>query len=278
MTSRPDVLIVGGGIIGAAFAAELSQRGIAVTLIDKGPIGHGCSYGNAGWITPSFALPLPRPGMLLKSLKWLCDRDSPLYIQPRLDWELARWLLRFVRSMNHASLHRAAAALTELSTFGLDFYRDLAAQRQSVFGFQQRGLLVVAQTEAGRQAAGWERELVGKYGIAGRELDADGVRALEPAITGPGVCGGVYYPAERTSSLWPPSWPWCNVPRLAEPTCEPTPRCSRFSGKAAASKACERPGVGSRRIRWSGPRGPGRPDSPLPSACASRSSPARATR
>jgi D-amino-acid dehydrogenase len=69
MTSRASVLIGGGGIIGAACAAELSQRGVSVTLIDKGPIGHGCSYGNAGWITPSFALPLPRPGMLLKSLK-----------------------------------------------------------------------------------------------------------------------------------------------------------------------------------------------------------------
>jgi 2-polyprenyl-6-methoxyphenol hydroxylase-like FAD-dependent oxidoreductase len=38
MTSRSSVLIGGGGIIGAACAAELSQRGVSVALIDKGPL------------------------------------------------------------------------------------------------------------------------------------------------------------------------------------------------------------------------------------------------
>lgn len=61
---RADVLIVGGGIIGICCAWELAQRGLSVMVIDKRDIGHGCSYGNAGWLTPCFALPLPMPGML----------------------------------------------------------------------------------------------------------------------------------------------------------------------------------------------------------------------
>jgi D-amino-acid dehydrogenase len=47
---KQDVLIIGGGVIGLSAAYELSSRGVAVTVIDKGDPGYGCSYGNAGWL------------------------------------------------------------------------------------------------------------------------------------------------------------------------------------------------------------------------------------
>lgn len=196
MINKPDILIIGGGIIGAACAYELSQRGASVVVIDKGEIGHGCSYGNAGWITPCFALPLPMPGMFFKSLGWLIDPDSPLYIKPSCSWQLVRWLMRFVRSMNTATMQRAVAALTELSKYSLKEYRRLDAERPGAFDLQLQGLLMVACTVAGLEAARLEMNLVGQHGIPGRELDAAGVRALEPAITGPSVLGGVFFPDE----------------------------------------------------------------------------------
>src|SRR5438094_860370 len=121
---QAEVLIIGGGIIGAACAYELAQRGVAVTVIDKGEIGFGCSYGNAGWVTPCFALPLPMPGMFLKSLQWLLDSESPLYIKPRLSWQLVSWLWRFMRSMNERTMRESVAALTELSKYTLEAYKQ----------------------------------------------------------------------------------------------------------------------------------------------------------
>src|SRR3954467_15889133 len=111
-SDRPQILIIGAGVIGMATAHELSSRGAKVTVIDRGEPGFGCSYGNAGWITPCFALPLPMPGMFFKSLKWLSNPDSPLYIQPRLSLSLARWLTRFLFSMNEKHLQRSVTALT----------------------------------------------------------------------------------------------------------------------------------------------------------------------
>ena len=43
-------------------------RGVSVVVLDKGQVGQGCSYGNAGWLSPCLATPLPMPGLLLKSL------------------------------------------------------------------------------------------------------------------------------------------------------------------------------------------------------------------
>lgn len=182
-------LVIGGGIIGAACADELARRGQAVTLIDRGEIGHGCSYGNAGWLTPCFALPLPQPGMLLKSIGWLLDPDSPLYIQPRPSLDLLRWLTRFVCSMNRRHLHNSANALVELSKYSLAAYRELPT-------FTPKGLLMLAQTEAGLKDAIDEMDLVAQFGVPGRKLDRDQTRQLEPALSRSDFLGGVYFPDE----------------------------------------------------------------------------------
>src|SRR2546422_6157581 len=49
-----DVVIVGGGIIGAACAYELSRAGASVTLIERDELAAGASGRNAGlWVRPT---------------------------------------------------------------------------------------------------------------------------------------------------------------------------------------------------------------------------------
>jgi D-hydroxyproline dehydrogenase subunit beta len=49
----PDVAVVGGGIVGAACAYELSRAGASVTLIERAELAAGASGRNQGW----FVLP-----------------------------------------------------------------------------------------------------------------------------------------------------------------------------------------------------------------------------
>lgn len=193
--TKADVLIIGGGVIGISCAYYLSLQGVKATVIDKSEPGLGCSYGNAGWITPCFALPLPLPGMLIKSLKWLADPMSPLHIQPKPSLLLFRWMFRFLRSMNWKTAHRSIQALTEISKFSLSEYSRMSQEFGTDFGFSQKGLLLVGLTSEGVQAAAQEQELVGNYGIPGTRLDEAQVKELEPALTGP-LTGGVYFPNE----------------------------------------------------------------------------------
>jgi len=190
-----DVLIIGGGVVGMAAAYELSGSGVSVTVVDRGEPGFGCSYGNAGWITPSLARPLPSPGMLGKALRWMLDPDSPLYIQPRMNASLARWLLRFLRSMNAAHMNRAIDALTGLTRHSLDVYAGLDAETGHATGFRRDGLLVAASTDAGREDALGLREIASRRGVPGHPLDPAELRELEPAVTGR-IAGGVFFPQE----------------------------------------------------------------------------------
>src|SRR5205085_11253396 len=56
----PDVIVVGGGIIGAGCALELSRAGASVTLIERDGLAAGASGRNQGWLVePSDPLNLP---------------------------------------------------------------------------------------------------------------------------------------------------------------------------------------------------------------------------
>ena len=49
----PDIVVVGGGIIGAACAFELAERGAAVTLLEKDELAAGASGRNLGYLDTS---------------------------------------------------------------------------------------------------------------------------------------------------------------------------------------------------------------------------------
>lgn len=48
--TRPDAIVVGGGIVGAACARELARAGLAVTLVEGGFIGGGATAAGMGHI------------------------------------------------------------------------------------------------------------------------------------------------------------------------------------------------------------------------------------
>jgi glycine/D-amino acid oxidase-like deaminating enzyme len=62
--SGRSVVVIGGGVIGVSSAYYLARDGWEVTLLEKGDICAGSSYGNAGLVVPSHSVPLAAPGVL----------------------------------------------------------------------------------------------------------------------------------------------------------------------------------------------------------------------
>ncbi len=50
---NPDVVVIGGGVIGLSIARELAGCGLSIVLIDRGPIGRAASWAGAGILPPS---------------------------------------------------------------------------------------------------------------------------------------------------------------------------------------------------------------------------------
>ena len=73
MARTPDVLVVGGGIVGSAIAWRLAKAGAAVTLVEKGPIGREASWAAGGMLTPVHLAEYP------PALAGACSASLALY-------------------------------------------------------------------------------------------------------------------------------------------------------------------------------------------------------
>lgn len=58
---RPEVVVVGAGIAGAATALELKDRGAFVTAVDACQPGSGATGASAGMLAPQYEVPEPGP-------------------------------------------------------------------------------------------------------------------------------------------------------------------------------------------------------------------------
>jgi len=197
-----NVVVIGGGVVGVSCARELALRGVDVTVLERDRIGHGCSYGNAGWLTPSLATPLANPAMLMKSFRWMFDPESPLYIQPRLDAAYLRWLAEFLLSSRKAKFERGTAALVELCNASVDLWEALAKRSTVPFGFERHGLLTVYENRASFDHARASIDLVARSGIRAEQWSPDEVREKEPAIVGAQV-GGYFFPDDAHCEPYP---------------------------------------------------------------------------
>lgn len=175
-----------------ASALELARRGAQVTVLERDRIGHGCSYGNAGWLAASQAAPLANPHMLLKSFKWMLQPESPLYIQPRLDPAFARWLVEFLAASRKGPFERGAVALVELCRVSIDMWEAVAARSPESFGFERHGLLAVYETPESIEGARDWMKFVQDCGLPAERWTPDEVRAKEPSIVG-AQTGGIFY-------------------------------------------------------------------------------------
>ena len=78
MTAKPEIIIVGAGIVGACLAYEASQRGLRPLVLSAGPIGATLVAGGASATAASWA--------------WInaCSTDDPDYFRLR-HVSLRRW-------------------------------------------------------------------------------------------------------------------------------------------------------------------------------------------
>lgn len=123
---RPrKVAVVGAGMVGLSTAWFLQEHGVEVTVLDRGAVGAGSSWGNAGWLTPSMAVPLPEPSVLKYGIGALLDPASPVYVPPTVDPRLLRFLLQFARNCTQRRWASAMQALVPLNRDALAAYAEL---------------------------------------------------------------------------------------------------------------------------------------------------------
>lgn len=187
------VIVIGAGIVGVSSAYRLQMAGHEVTIIDKGDVGRGCSYGNGGAISPDLCVPVALPGMLKRVPRWFADPLGPLVVRWAHLHQSLPWLIRWVRQGGNLDKVRAAShALRALHQQALTDYRDMLGEDYAKH-IEETGQIYVWQHDRSGPVENLAKALREEHGVKAERLSASDIQRIDPQLN-PIYCNGLYFP------------------------------------------------------------------------------------
>lgn len=190
MSSRPEhVIVVGAGMVGLSTAWFLQREGIRVTVVDRGGVAAGSSWGNAGWLAPSLTLPLPDPAILAGGIKATLSPSSPVYVPLTTNPRLLKFLADFTRHCTPSKWRAAMTVFNEANALALDAFDELEGLSEPTKPAEP--FTAAFASESDRRKLIDEFDHVAELGrqTAYTLLDADEVHALVPTLGEAVTCG-----------------------------------------------------------------------------------------
>jgi D-amino-acid dehydrogenase len=185
--ARPPerVAVIGAGMVGLATAWFLQERGVSVTVLDRKGVAAGSSWGNAGWLTPGLATPLPEPAVLRYGVRAVLSPSSPVYVPPSADPRLIKFMAGFARHSTAARWKTAMGALVPINRRALAAFDALAEGGVTGQTVEAKSFLAAYRTEAERTVLLEEIEHIhaAGQGIEFDVLTGAEAREVEPSLS-----------------------------------------------------------------------------------------------
>lgn len=177
------VLVLGGGVLGTATAYFLARDGHEVEVVERQrALAQDASSGNAGLIAPghSFSWASPAaPRMLLRSL---AGAATAIRVKPRIDPELVRWGIRFLRECPSDRAVANTLVKLRLCQYSQGVMEELVAKEEIDYGHVSAGVLYLYRDERELELGYKKSSLLREHGQEQEVLDADACVEYEPAL------------------------------------------------------------------------------------------------
>ena len=165
-------------------------------VLERDQVGKAASYGNAGSIAPGHP-PINKPGRVRQALKSLFDPLSPVYVAPRFDPALAKWLWSFSRTCTEKHVEYSMKVLAPLGHASRALFEELIQTENLRCYFCRGGYYEIYLTERGIESAKEESGMLSRYGFHPEVVSGAELREREAAINDR-VVGGMFYPEAAT--------------------------------------------------------------------------------
>ena len=195
------VAVIGAGIIGITTAYELAADGHEVSVFERcGAAAEETSFANAGVVAPGYVTPWAAPGMPGKVLCHLFSRHSPVKIGWPLSGSELAWMWKWLLACKLETYLPNRARLQRLAFYSRTRLHALTNSLQLVYE-RSPGYLVLLRGEQDSRLVQPGLQVLRDAGVAFREIDAEEVRKLEPAINpDTSFLGGIHLPDDEVAN------------------------------------------------------------------------------
>jgi D-amino-acid dehydrogenase len=197
--ARTDVIVLGAGVVGTSAALHLAKRGLSVALVERGGVGEGTSYGNAGILEGNTFFPYPFPtdpaALLRIAFKRATEANYHLSVLPKL----LPWLFAYYRAGLPDRMYEFAYGMRPLFAAAVAEHEALLKEAGAEKYLRKNGWLKVYRSESTYRNVQGDLEAIAKAGLAFERLDREGSLALEPDLA-PTFAHGVFWPTAASIS------------------------------------------------------------------------------
>jgi len=187
------IIVIGAGIVGVSCAYRLQSAGHEVTLIDKGAVGMGCSFGNGGAISPDLCVPIALPGMLKRVPRWFADPLGPLVVRWSHFPSALPWMIKWIKEGRDIQKVQANSnALRALHRHALADYREMLGADYAEH-IEETGQIYVWQNDRSGPVEILAKTLRERHGVKAERLNAADIQRIDPHLN-PIYKNGLHFP------------------------------------------------------------------------------------
>ena len=195
------VAVIGAGIVGITTAYELAVDGHEVTVFERrSAAAEETSFANAGVVAPGYVTPWAAPGMPGKVISHLFSRHAPV----KLGWPLSgrdlAWMWKWYQSCKLETYLANRAQMQRLAFYSRERLHQLTDDLQLEYD-RSPGYMVLLRSEKDSKLVQPGLQVLREAGVTFREIDADEVRRIEPALNPEtALLGAVHLPDDGVAN------------------------------------------------------------------------------
>ncbi len=195
------VAVIGAGIIGITTAYELAVDGHEVTVFERrSAAAEETSFANAGIVAPGYVTPWAAPGMPGKVLSYLFSRHSPVRLSLPLSGQDLAWMWKWRQACQLETYLANRTRLQRLAFYSRHRLHLLSARHELEYE-RSAGYMVLLRAEKDSRLVQPGLQVLRDAGVAFRQISADEVRQIEPALhPGTELLGAIHLPDDEVAN------------------------------------------------------------------------------
>lgn len=198
------ITVVGAGVVGAATALSLSEKGYEVSLLDAAnALGQGASGANGAQLSYNYTDAMASPDALKSLPRQLLGLDLSFRLSPSIDPEFIRWCVQFVRNSSFAKADSNTLAILEIALSSRSILQHWDREYGFEYAKKSAQKLHLYESEPLLEKAKRRVELKNKHGANQQVIDRERVLRLEPALykMNANLVGAIHSPSDEVGDV-----------------------------------------------------------------------------